>query len=105
MRPRRISRTMIALWTGVVCGIIGAGAYATGAGAVEAHAGRTFTLNDTGRLHLTSKHGFTLERAGGSLGERLRQHLHPPAHRLDEPGHRRSQHLSAWRFGNGIRKR
>ena len=40
---------------------------AHGAGA-HADASRTFSLNDSGRLHLTSHHGFTLNEQGGASG-------------------------------------
>lgn len=33
-----------------------------------AHAARTLTLNETGRLHLTSHHGFTLNEKGSASG-------------------------------------
>lgn len=33
-----------------------------------AHASRTITLNETGRLHLTSKHNFTLNEQGTATG-------------------------------------
>jgi hypothetical protein len=68
MRPERISTTTIALWTAVLCGIIGAGVYPAASGAVAAHASRTITLADTGRLHLTSKHSFTLNEQGSASG-------------------------------------
>lgn len=48
-----------------------AGGTATGVGAarlVSAHAARTFSLNETGSLHLTSKHGFTLNEQGSASG-------------------------------------
>jgi hypothetical protein len=34
----------------------------------SAKAARTFSLNETGRLHLTSKHGFTLNEQGSASG-------------------------------------
>jgi hypothetical protein len=34
----------------------------------QAHAARTLTLNETGRLHLTSHHGFTLNEQGSASG-------------------------------------
>ncbi len=34
----------------------------------SASAARTFSLNETGRLHLTSKHGFTLNEQGAASG-------------------------------------
>jgi hypothetical protein len=33
-----------------------------------AHTSRTISLNETGRLHLTSKHGFTLNERGSATG-------------------------------------
>jgi len=36
--------------------------------APPARAARTFTLNETGTLHLTSKHGFTLNEQGTATG-------------------------------------
>ena len=34
----------------------------------SAHASRTISLNETGRLHLTSKHNFTLNEQGSATG-------------------------------------
>jgi hypothetical protein len=46
-----------------------AGLAATSAGAsVSARAARTLTLNESGRLHLTSHHGFTLNEQGTASG-------------------------------------
>ena len=36
--------------------------------AADARAARTFTLNESGRLHLTSHHGFTLNEQGSASG-------------------------------------
>jgi hypothetical protein len=36
--------------------------------ATNAHTARTFSLNDSGRLHLTGHHGFTLNEAGSASG-------------------------------------
>jgi hypothetical protein len=36
--------------------------------AANAHVARAFSLNDYGRLHLTSHHGFTLNEAGSASG-------------------------------------
>lgn len=50
-----------------------------GAGRARARAARTFTLNDTGHLHLTSKHGFTLNEQGaasGTVAGTIYIHLH-----------------------------
>jgi hypothetical protein len=47
--------------------------------AVAAHVSATLTLNDTGRLHLTSKHGFTLSEQGsasGNISGSMYLHLH-----------------------------
>jgi hypothetical protein len=38
------------------------------AGAASARSARTLTLNETGRLHLTSHHGFTLNEQGTASG-------------------------------------
>lgn len=51
---------------------------AHGAGA-RATASRTFSLNDSGRLHLTSHHGFTLNEQGsasGTISGTIYIHLH-----------------------------
>ncbi len=40
----------------------------TGAAGSTAHAARTVTLNDTGNLHKTSKHGFNLYESGNASG-------------------------------------
>jgi len=48
------------------------------AGAARAYAARTISLNESGRLHLTSKHGFTLNEAGsasGTIGGTIYLHL------------------------------
>ena len=45
-----------------------ASAPATRAPATRAHTARTISLRETGRLHLTSKHGFTLNEAGSATG-------------------------------------
>jgi hypothetical protein len=41
---------------------------ASGQAQTSAHAARTVTLNDSGRLRLTSKHGFTLNEQGTATG-------------------------------------
>jgi hypothetical protein len=59
--------------------LVGAFSAATAAGATTAHAARTFTLSDTGRLHLTSHHGFTLNEQGtasGTISGTIYIHLH-----------------------------
>jgi len=40
----------------------------TGAHAARAYPSRTFSLSDSGRLHLTSKHKFTLNEQGSASG-------------------------------------
>lgn len=50
----------VLLWSGF------AGTTSSRAGA--AHAARTLSLNETGRLHLTSHHGFTLNEQGTASG-------------------------------------
>jgi len=54
----------------VACLLVAAPGWARPARAERwsAHAARTFTLNDTGRLHLASKHGFTLNEQGSASG-------------------------------------
>jgi hypothetical protein len=49
-----------------------------GASGSTAHAARTVSLNDTGNLHKTSKHGFNLYESGnasGSIGGSVSMHL------------------------------
>jgi hypothetical protein len=41
---------------------------ASGSRAATARSARTFSLNDTGHLHLTSHHGFTLNEKGSASG-------------------------------------
>jgi hypothetical protein len=43
-------------------------AWATPSRAATAHASRTFSLSETGHLHLTSHHGFTLNEKGSASG-------------------------------------
>jgi hypothetical protein len=51
----------------VVCAAL-SGGVATPASADVAHAARTITLTESGRLHLTSHHGFTLNEQGSAFG-------------------------------------
>jgi hypothetical protein len=44
------------------------GAATPAAGAVTAHTARTSLLNESGHLHLTSKHNFTLNEVGPAVG-------------------------------------
>lgn len=67
---------LLALSLGVlVGGAFGVGAWASGSAAAtspvatpRAMATRTFSLNETGSLHATSKHGFTLNERGSASG-------------------------------------
>lgn len=55
----------------LVCVLALAGAPGAGlaqAGAASGRAARTISLNETGRLHLTSKKGFTLNEVGAATG-------------------------------------
>jgi hypothetical protein len=53
---------------GVVAAFAALGAGAAGAGSPEATAARTLNLNESGSLHMTSKHGFTLNEQGSASG-------------------------------------
>jgi hypothetical protein len=70
--PRRARRHLFAsfLTATVTLGVIGAGALQAPApaGAVGAQDARTLSLSETGRLHLTSHHGFTLNEQGSASG-------------------------------------
>jgi hypothetical protein len=67
---RHLTRTAVALSAAVVSfGVVTAGPVgADGAVGPSAHATRTISLNETGRLHLVSKHGFTLNEVGTASG-------------------------------------
>jgi hypothetical protein len=56
--------------TGAVLAAVAAGAlaHATASRAVTARAAGTLSLNETGRLHLTSHHSFTLNEQGSASG-------------------------------------
>lgn len=59
-------------------GTLGLAVGTTGASGSTAHAARTVSLNDTGNLHKTSKHGFNLYESGnasGSLSGSISLHL------------------------------
>jgi hypothetical protein len=71
---RRAAPAAAALATGVLASL-GALVLAGSAGAasprdptVRAHAARTVSLRESGHLHLTSKHGFTLNEEGSASG-------------------------------------
>ena len=71
------NRQAIALLSAVL-GMTLVGAGAAGA-AGSAHMARLVSLNESGRLHLTSKHGFTLNEQGsttGTIGGAIYIHLH-----------------------------
>ncbi len=60
-------------------GVAGSLATPGSCAAARAGASRTVALNDTGSLHLTSHHGFTLNEQGsatGSIGGTIYIHLH-----------------------------
>jgi hypothetical protein len=67
---RHLTRKAVALTATVVSvGVVTAGPVgADGAITPSAHATRTISLNETGRLHLVSKHGFTLNEQGTATG-------------------------------------
>jgi hypothetical protein len=75
-RPRmRTSRLAVAVALAPLAGAVAlaalAGAVPAGAAAarpVTARAAGTLSLSDSGRLHLTSHHSFTLNEAGGASG-------------------------------------
>jgi len=56
---------MLALMSLAATGACAAG---TSSAAASAHAARTFSLNESGDLHLMSKHGFTLDEHGSASG-------------------------------------
>jgi hypothetical protein len=56
------------LLASVITTVVALGAGVPGSQAMEAHAARTATLNESGRLHLTSHHGFTLNEQGTATG-------------------------------------
>lgn len=68
-RVRRALPSAAALTIGALAALAPHGASASGAaGAPEALASRTFSLNETGNLHLTSRRGFTLNEQGPASG-------------------------------------
>jgi hypothetical protein len=57
---------------------VSAGAAPSRTGTASAHEASTISLNETGRLHLISKHGFTLNEQGaasGTIGGTITVHL------------------------------
>jgi hypothetical protein len=70
-------RTLPLLGVAVILGLALAGASVSRA--ATAHLARTFSLSDSGRLHLTSHHGFTLNEQGsasGTISGTIYIHLH-----------------------------
>jgi hypothetical protein len=64
LRRLRLPGTLAGLAT-LIAGVSAAHAAHVAPGA---HASRTISLNDSGRLHLTSHHGFTLNEQGSATG-------------------------------------
>jgi hypothetical protein len=74
----------VAFLTGALCVVAGAGGDAPAVAAADSrdaphathaphavhavHAARAISLNDSGQLHLTSRHGFTLDEQGSASG-------------------------------------
>ncbi len=90
------------LLTALACVLaLGAG----GASGATAHGARTLVLSESGRLHLTSHHGFHLNEQGtasGTIRGSIYIHLYV---QLDQPGDGRSQHLSEQRLADGLWER
>jgi hypothetical protein len=59
-----LTATTVSFGAMVAAGALGA----DGARAPSAHTTRTISLNETGRLHLVNKHGFTLNELGAASG-------------------------------------
>jgi hypothetical protein len=57
-----------ALAAAALAAAVSAGAAPSHTGTASAHEASTITLNETGRLHLTSHHGFTLNEQGSTSG-------------------------------------
>jgi hypothetical protein len=57
-----------ALAIGALLALGPVGAWASGAPPAPAHAARTISLSETGHLHLTSKHNYTLNEEGFASG-------------------------------------
>jgi|NGEPerStandDraft_6_1074524.scaffolds.fasta_scaffold20036_1 hypothetical protein len=69
-RPARIGLRVSSLLAAGAVALLLALALAgpTASRAVTAHSARTFSLSETGRLHLSSHHGFTLNEQGSASG-------------------------------------
>jgi hypothetical protein len=70
--PSRRTVTRLAVLTGASCLIASTGGGPPSAVALAsrgaAHTASAISLNDSGRLHLTSRHGFTLDEQGSASG-------------------------------------
>jgi hypothetical protein len=79
-RPtRRLALARLAGATATLALVASATFGSAGAGAVVAHGARSISLSDSGRLHLTSHHGFTLNEQGtasGTIAGTIFIHLH-----------------------------
>jgi hypothetical protein len=76
-RARKLALLIVATGTAAIApsSLVGSAASA----AADAHSSRSISLNDTGRLHLTSHHGFTLNEQGtasGTISGTIYIHLH-----------------------------
>lgn len=67
-RPARISLRIASLLAAVALLLALALAVPAASPAASAHYARTIALSETGRLHLTSHHGFTLNEKGSASG-------------------------------------
>lgn len=73
VRPRRLLFTLLLVLVAALS------TSATASRAETAHIARTMSLNETGRLHLTSHHSFTLNEVGttsGTISGTIYIHLH-----------------------------
>lgn len=66
-RVHRSLHAPVCLLAAATCAFV-LNAGATGASGATAHAARTITLNESGKLHLTSHHGFHLNEQGTASG-------------------------------------
>jgi hypothetical protein len=64
---RVLTGVALSLGVSMISGLL-ARAEASRAAVPSAHLARTFSLNESGRLRLTSKHGFTLNERGSASG-------------------------------------
>lgn len=85
LRPARLSATarklalLLAVATATVAIAASSVAGSAASAASDAQSARSLSLNETGRLHLTSHHGFTLNEQGtasGTIAGTIYIHLH-----------------------------